>query len=83
MSDEPTPIPITDNLTIPWPRLRPLGVLVSADGVKAMWDTIIAPMVADHPQSIEERTLMAVVRSVYDGMHGITHEPDDTIRPQS
>lgn len=74
--DLPTPIPDADRLTIPWPAIRPLGIPVSAGGVKEAWDAIIAPLAGEGPQSVELRVLMAVVRSVYDGMHGIL--PDHT-----
>lgn len=74
--NEHAPIPEATSLTIPWPSMRPLGILVSADGVKEAWDAIIGPLAEDAPQSVEMRILMAVVRSVYDGMHGITGSGD-------
>ena len=69
----PTPIPETKSLVIPWPHTRPLDVPVSAEALKEAWDTLVVPL-ADGPQSIEVRVLMATVRAVYDGMHGITGE---------
>lgn len=70
---EYTPIPEAESLVIPWPRIRPLDVPVSVEALKEAWDTIIFPL-ADGPQSVEVRVLMATLRAVYDGMYGITGE---------
>lgn len=70
------PIPGAANLTIPWPHMRPLDVPISAGMVKEAWDAIIPGLDGGGPQSGETRILMAVLRAVYDGMHGITRSED-------
>lgn len=74
MSD-PKPIPETANIMIPWPTVAPLGVTVSAEGLHAAWESVWVPIYAEH-QSIEHRMIAGVLRAVYDGMHGITNQPD-------
>jgi hypothetical protein len=66
---EPTPIPEAETLTIAWPAVAPLDIPLSASDVKDVWDTFIVKNRG--PQSIEERSLMAILRAVYDGMYGI------------
>lgn len=73
---EYTPIPETPNLTIPWPTVPPLGFNVSAESLKAAWDSVWAPIYAEE-QSIEHRIIAGTLRAVFDGMHGITREPAD------
>jgi hypothetical protein len=68
------PIPISDILIIPWPKVRPLDIPLNTGGVEDVWNTIIKPMSdKEVVQSVETRCLMAIVRSVYWGMHGNTH----------
>lgn len=68
----PAPIPERPNLTIPWPRTRPLDQAVSAGALEEAWDAIIAPLAGQGPQSVELRIIMGTLRAVFDGMHGIT-----------
>lgn len=72
MTDEqPTPIPVTDNLLIPWPTVRPFGQPVTAESMDMVWNEfVVKPQADEHIQSIEERYLMAILRAVYAGMHG-------------
>ena len=72
---EHKPIPETADLMIPWPCVAPLGVTVSAEGLHTAWESVWAPIYAEH-QSIEHRIIAGVLRAVYDGMHGITSQSD-------
>lgn len=57
-------------MVIPIPRVAPLGIPVNTiNGVQEVWDTFIKPAQdAGEPQSIEERVLMAILRSMYVGV---------------
>ncbi len=77
---DPTPITEADSLVIPWPTVRPMGFRLSAAGLQQAWSEIMTPIAEEQiPQSIELRCLMAALRAVFDGMHGIVttmeHEP--------
>lgn len=64
-------IEVADNLVIPWPHINPIDGPIQAADVREMWFAIIKPLSdKEVVQSVELRTLMAVVRSVYYGMHG-------------
>ena len=73
---KPTPsaIPVAANLTIPWPAAAPFGATITAADVDAAWNEFVKPSQDDDaaPQSVEMRILMGILRSVYDGMHGLT-----------
>lgn len=56
------------NLPIPWPRMAPFGIEVTKSAVQDVWDTFVKPMQAKGVQSIEDRTLMAILRAVHEGM---------------
>lgn len=62
-------------MTIPVPQLLPLGIpLNSASTVQDVWDAFVKPgQDAGMPQSIEMRSLMAILRAVAAPLH----EPDD------
>jgi len=57
-------------LTIPVPMVAPLGIPVDTKvKVQEIWDTFVKPeQDAGIPQSVEMRVLMAILRSVYEGM---------------
>lgn len=76
---QPAPLPEKPNLTIPWPRSRPLDVTISAVALEEAWNAIIAPLANQGPQSVELRAIMAALRAVYDGMHGITRPEGDQL----
>lgn len=72
MTDEPTPDPA---FTAPIPTVRPLGYEVTAEMVQEVWDAYIKPgQDAGMPQSVEERVLMAILRSVYAGLTPSTED---------
>jgi len=56
--------------------MAPLGVTITADGLKDAWDAIVPAFGQNGTitQSVEERVVMGVLRAVYDGMHGIVRE---------
>jgi len=54
-------------ITIPHPKTRPFGTLVTAQDVQEVWDAYIAP--EQHlPPSVEARTLTAILRAVHAGL---------------
>lgn len=57
---EPSP---ADAVLMPWPRVAPLGIALSASAVQDVWDAYVKPA-QDSPQSMEMRSLMAILRSV-------------------
>lgn len=62
---------------IPWPMVRPLWVPLSAGGVREVWDTFVKPIQdSGDPPSVEERCLMAILRSVFDGLSEAEDNPD-------
>ena len=71
------PIPEADRLTIPWPTVRPLGLPLTASGLKEAWEEIVPTLDAGGPQSAETRCLMAALRAVYDGMYGVIAYDDN------
>ena len=74
--DEAVAIPIAETLVIPWPRMRPLDIEVTAPMLLEAWDAAFGPLY-ERDQSAEMRVLAGVLRAVYDGLHGLkpdTHE---------
>lgn len=61
--------PPAETLTIPWPTVRPLGVPLTAKGLREAWEAIVPGFGSGFTQSIEERCIMAALRAVYVGMH--------------
>jgi hypothetical protein len=63
-----------DAVLIPIPLVAPFGSPVDKpEFVQDVWDTFVKPAQdADEPQSAEMRVLMAILRSVYEGLsqHG-------------
>lgn len=57
-------------MTIPVPAVAPLGIPVDTRAmIQEVWDAIIVPRQnAGFTQSVEERTLMGILRAVYEGM---------------
>jgi hypothetical protein len=53
-------------LLIDHPRSEPLGIPVSADGVREIWEAFVVPdQLKGTAQSVEMRRLMGILRSVY------------------
>lgn len=61
---------MTENtVEIPMPVVAPLGIEVTPSGVQAVWDTFVKPQQdRGEIQSIEDRTLMAILRAVHAGL---------------
>lgn len=60
--------PVTD-ITIPLPLVRPLGLPVTRANVEEVWNAFIKPEQEERGlQSVETRILMAILRSVYEGL---------------
>lgn len=58
-----------ESITIPMPMVRPLGIPVTKEAVQEVWDTYVKPdQDAEVPPSAEMRILMAILRSVYEGL---------------
>lgn len=59
------------------PVSAPLGLPVTRDGVREVWDAYIVPTQQDEfaPQSVETRQLMAILRAVYVALPATTKEP--------
>lgn len=56
-------------ITIPVPTVAPMGWEANSASVQEVWDTFVKPdQDAGNVQSGEMRVLMAVLRSVYEGM---------------
>ena len=55
---------------IPHPEVAPFGGHISKTDVQAVWDAYVKPTQTDDaaPQSVETRTLMAVLRSINEGI---------------
>lgn len=57
------------HIKIPMPVVAPLGVEVTSDAVQEVWNVFVKPgQESGVPQSFEERVLMAILRSVYQGL---------------
>lgn len=65
-------------LVIPVPEMAPFGVEIGASGVQDVWDAFVKPtQEAGEVQSVEMRTLMAILRSVKAGFDlGEVIEPE-------
>lgn len=60
---------MSDQIIIPRPTIRPLGIPVDRDAVQEVWDAFVKPeQEAGLPQSVEMRTLMAILRAVAVGV---------------
>lgn len=58
-------------MSIPIPLVQPTGMQVNSVGmIQEVWDTFVKPTQSDNapPQSVEVRTLMAILRSMYAGL---------------
>lgn len=53
----------------PVPTIAPLGIEMSRDGVREVWDAFVKPKQdSGELQSVEDRALMAILRAVYEGL---------------
>lgn len=52
------------------PLVAPFGAPVTRSDVQDVWDVFVKPTQSDDapPQSVEDRTLAAILRSVYDAL---------------
>lgn len=52
------------------PLVAPFGAPVTRRDVQNVWDVFVKPTQSDDapPQSVEDRTLAAILRSVYDAL---------------
>ena len=68
-----------DTVVIAVPMVRPLWTpLDQPEYIQEVWDTFVKPeQDAEVPQSVEMRMLMAILRSVYDGL-AMGAEQDDS-----
>lgn len=48
------------------PQLAPMGVPVGTQGIHDAWEAVIAPWAEAGPQSVEQRTVMAVMRWAFE-----------------
>lgn len=57
-------------MVIPVPVLAPLDIpVISSEAVQDVWDAFVKPdQDKGNPQSVEMRLLMAILRSVHEGM---------------
>lgn len=69
----------TEKIEIPIPRLAPFGLaLYSPESVQEVWDTFVKPeQDAGIAQSVEMRTLMAILRAVHKGLVDANLDPAD------
>lgn len=59
------------------PRVLPLGIEVDRDAVREVWDTFVKPIQERGDlQSVEDRILMAILRSVYAALPATEREAD-------
>lgn len=80
-------------IEIPMPVVAPTGWEVDTPSmVEEVWDAFVKPSQSDDapPQSVEMRMLMAILRSVYDGLYtlegGTTDEEEknqSSVSPES
>lgn len=58
----------TYKMKTPW--VAPFGAPVTRRDVQNVWDVFVKPTQSDDapPQSVEDRTLAAILRSVYDAL---------------
>ncbi len=66
--------------------VAPLGVELDRDAVRMVWDEFVVRLQDGQLQSIEDRTLMACLRSLYISLPPTESEPDspsDTERNES
>ena len=62
---------MSSTFTAPVPQVAPMGVEVTPGMVQEVWDTFVKPdQDAGNIQSGEMRTLMAILRSTYEGLGG-------------
>ena len=67
------------NVLIPAPLIAPLGIECTAPMVQDVWDVFVKPeQDAGGPQSGEMRVLMAILRSVHEGLR-IAEAAGDTV----
>lgn len=60
-----------NTFTAPVPTVAPMGVEVTPEMVREVWDTFVKPdQDAGNLQSSEMRTLMAILRAMYEGLGG-------------
>lgn len=60
-------------------KIAPFGGEVDRDALREVWEAFIRPTQADDapPQSVETRTLMAILRGVYGMLPPTEREPDE------
>jgi hypothetical protein len=61
-----------DSTRVPVPQVAPLGIDVTPEMVREVWDAFVKPSQSDDapPQSAEMRALMAILRATYEGLGG-------------
>lgn len=65
----------TQIIEIPHPGVAPFGVPLVASAIQEVWDVFVKPdQDAGNIQSIEMRCLMAVLRSVHQGLLWVEEE---------
>lgn len=63
--------------TAPVFSVAPFGAEVTRDDVRNVWDAFVVPTQSDSapPQSVEDRTLAAILRGVYEMLPPTEREP--------
>lgn len=62
---------MSNTFTSPVPLVAPIGIEVTPEMVREVWDTFVKPdQDAGNLQSSEMRTLMAILRATYEGLGG-------------